>query len=168
MKRISLTKNQYAIVDNDDYEWLSKFNWCFTAGRSSYAVRQIGTNKKSKHLSMHRAITKAPEGSYVDHINGNTLDNRKCNLRLCTNRENLINSKLRSDNTSGYRGVHWSKQKSKWQATIHNKGHLYHLGFYDDKRKAAIVYDEAALKMFGEFARFNLLKRKGSSAEAAP
>jgi hypothetical protein len=156
LKKIPLTKGKYTVVDDEDFKWLSKFNWCLALTRGSgYAVRQIGTNQKSKHLSMHRAIMQPTEGMYVDHINRDTLDNRRANLRICTNKQNVINSKLRSDSTSGYRGVGWSKQKKKWQARIHNNGHLYHLGFFEKPEHAALVYDFAASEMFGEFAYLN-------------
>jgi hypothetical protein len=105
---------------------------------------------------MARAILRAGKGQVVDHINGDTLDNRRQNLRLCTNRENVINSKIRSDNTSGYRGVHWCTQKAKWKAQINVHGKLIHLGFYTDKESAAMMYNAAAIEHFGEYARLNV------------
>jgi hypothetical protein len=97
-----------------------------------------------------------PEGMDTDHKNRDTLDNRKSNLRICSHQLNHGNRTKQSNNSSGYKGVLWHKQRSKWWARIQIKGKQISLGCYRDKDDAARAYDYAALKYFGEFARFNL------------
>lgn len=97
----------------------------------------------------------ATDGMFVDHVNGETLDNRKTNLRLVTHAQNQYNRRIPNTNTSGYKGVQWSKQKQKWIAVASLKGKLYYGGGYADKLEAAKAYDRLAVKLFGEFARFN-------------
>jgi hypothetical protein len=158
MKEIQLTKGKVAIVDDSDFEWLSKDKWyCSNYG---YAVR----NKKIPRqgmIWMHREITQAPAGMEVDHINGDALDNQKSNLRICTGSQNKENTRRRTNNQSGYKGVHWHKQPSGhdlskgWRAVIKKNKNTIHLGYFDNPVEAALAYDEAAKKYFGEFAKTN-------------
>lgn len=107
-------------------------------------------------LRMHRIITNAPQDKQVDHINGNPLDNRKCNLRVCTQKENSRNREKRKEKTSSiYKGVCFHKRKHKWQASITLDGKLIHLGYFKTQNEAALIYNEAAKKYHGEFAKFN-------------
>ena len=92
---------------------------------------------------------------HVDHINGNPLDNRKSNLRICTNAENQRNRGVNKNNTSGYKGVCWAKQNKKWKARIKHNGKLIHLGYYKDKEEAARAYDKKAKELHGEYAYLN-------------
>jgi hypothetical protein len=94
-------------------------------------------------------------GLQVDHINGNTLDNRKFNLRICTAAENTKNTKLKSSNTSGYKGVAWHTGTNKWRAYIVLDNRQKHLGLFKTKEEAALSYNEAALKYHKSFARLN-------------
>ena len=122
-RRIPLTQGKYAIVDPDDYERLTKYKW-YAANNSGsfYALRGkwCGTVKKrSKSISMHRQIINAPNSLYVDHINHNTLDNRKANLRPATPAENARNAYYPKKNaTSKFRGVWFNKQTNKWRSQI--------------------------------------------------
>ena len=104
-------------------------------------------------LRLHRFIMNAPKGKVVDHINHNKLDNRKCNLRVCTQSQNTMNSSLRSDNSSGYTGVYWYKSRSKWLVRITVNGKCINLGYYDDLEEAVKVRKEAEIKYFGEYRR---------------
>jgi len=104
---------------------------------------------------MHRLILNVPENMQVDHINGNGLDNRKNNLRVCTSIENMRNMPLRKDTISGFKGVFWDSQSNKWQAQIYAKKRRFFLGRYLIKTDAALAYNKAALKYHGEFARIN-------------
>lgn len=88
----------------------------------------------------------------IDHVNGNRSDNKICNLREATRRENMGNARAHADGTSKYKGVGWSKQKRKWRARISYAGSEVHLGFFDDERQAKEAYDRAATKYFGNFA----------------
>lgn len=113
-KIIRLTQGKVTLVDDDDYEWLNQWKWQFAI---NYARRTDYTNGK-KNVFMHRIILDAPNDYRVDHINGDKLDNRRENLRLATFLENAQNSKIRKDNKSGYKGVHWHKASGKWAAKI--------------------------------------------------
>jgi len=107
---------------------------------------------------MHRAITKAPSGKTVDHVNGNKQDNRRVNLRVCKLGLNCANRTVQTNNKSGYKGVNWLTKNRKWRAEIMvDKKHI-HLGLYEDKEEAALAYDIAALNYFGPFARCNILR----------
>lgn len=96
----------------------------------------------------------------VDHINLNGLDNRRGNLRLCTDGQNKANGRIRRDNTSGYRGVYWNASANKWQAYISVNSKRLYLGVFSDPWDAAVAYNDAALKHFGEFARINQFKEQ--------
>jgi hypothetical protein len=137
-------------VSDEDYEMLNQYHW--HASPITGAVSSRGGQKK---VLMHRLIMNAPEHLEVDHIDGNRLNNLRSNLRLCTSSENKKNRGLRSDTTSGYKGVSFHKQTGKWGARIHNGENYKHLGLFDDKKVAAKVYNEAAIKYHGEFAWTN-------------
>ena len=112
------------------------------------------TRRKVK-LYIHRLIMDAPKGMDVDHINGNPLDNRKSNLRICTHAENQRNKGAYKNNTSGYKGVSWYKRDKKWIAGIkHNNKGIY-IGLFEDKEEAARAYDKKAKELHGEFAYLN-------------
>jgi len=160
MKKIKLTQGKFAFVDDEDYQELSRHRWCSQVGQSTfYAVRRFWLKYEKKYEGelMHRRILglKHADGKKVDHINGNGLDNRKQNLRICSQAENLCNSKVRRDNTSGYKGVSWHRNRRKWQAHIGVDGKLVYLGIFPDSRQAAAAYNRAALAYHGQFARLN-------------
>jgi hypothetical protein len=161
MKEIRLTQNKVAIVDDEDYEYLNKFKWHFSKRKSngqSFAGRQPSRKLPGprRTIVMHREIMNAPKGIQVDHINHDTLDNRRCNLRLCTCQENLRNKRLNPNkNTSGFKGVSWHKQNSKWKAEIMvNKNNIY-IGYFENPIDAALAYDAKARELFKEFACTN-------------
>lgn len=152
MKYIELTKGEYAIVDDEDYETLNSYKWQYT--NDGYTTRRL-KGQKGKIIPMHRQIMKPPKGIYVDHINHNTLDNRRTNLRLCTRAENYQNQFKQKNNTSGYKGVNWYSKYGKWQATIMSEKHLKHLGYYYKIEDAARAYNQAAKLYHGAFAALN-------------
>lgn len=143
---IWLTHGRYAIVDVEDYEWLSKGKWQLHKGR--YA------RNGNLHVAMHREILRAPKKVPTDHINGNGLDNRKSNLRLCTSRQNSFNRGASRINTTGFKGV-IKKWNNSFVAEIRSHPNVHHLGTYKTAREAAVAYDEAALRLHGEFAKTN-------------
>jgi len=156
MKEIQLTKGYVALVDDEDFEWLSKFKWYATlqkSGRVS-AVRNLlmpcGNRKKQY---MHRDLMNAPLDKFVDHIDGNALNNCRANLRLCTNAENQRNRGKNKNNITGYCGVSKKRNGFRAQITV-NRKQLY-FGTYATIEEAARVYDIAAIKYHGEFAKTN-------------
>jgi hypothetical protein len=149
---IPLTRGKFAIVDDEDFKRLSKFKWTYSDG---YAIRFVGKRGEQKKIYMHREITNAPEDMEVDHVHGNRSDNRKSELRLCTRKQNDTNSTIRSDNTSGFKGVTYRKDRKVWWAQIFHDGHWEFLGSYKSPEDAAKAYDVAATKYFREYAKLN-------------
>jgi len=145
MKKIPLTQGKFALVDDDDYEKVSRLSWY--VDKRGYAV-----NKKIKITYMHRLIMNTPKEMETDHINGNKLDNRKINLRICTKSENMRNRKKQSNNTSGYKGVFWHHKANRWRAQIVINKKAKHLGLFDTPEEAGKAYREAELKYFGEYS----------------
>lgn len=160
VKEIPLTKNKVAIVDFDDYEYLSQWKWRFHKG---YAVRSVfigKSNNKKKYniIHMHRLINNTPDGILTDHINGDKLDNRKANLRNCNKAQNRANSKKNLLLTSKYKGVSFLKRDNNFIARIKVGKKIFHLGSSKDEKEMAKLYNEAAIKYFGEFACLNIIE----------
>jgi hypothetical protein len=165
MKSIKLTQGKEAIVDNEHFDELNQYKWsCDSHG---YAVRfttiqsqnkKLGIKQKRKTILMHKVINNTPDGFHTDHINGNTLDNRKDNLRTATASQNQGNTNKRVNNTSGFKGVSWSKRANKWVAQIRCNNQQLYLGLFDNLQEAAIAYNNKALELFGEFASIGELK----------
>lgn len=145
------------MCDDGDFEFLSAFRWYLLRGsRINYAHGLVSESiVKNKRPRMHRVLMQPPKGMIVDHINSNGLDNRRCNLRLCTNRQNVQNQRILREGSSKYKGVYWDKENSKWRASIVVNSKRLALGRFKNEIEAAIIYDEAAEKYFGEFAYIN-------------
>jgi hypothetical protein len=160
-KLIPLTQGKHAIVDAGDYDKLIKLKWYYN--KTGYAInlkyiRGSGRkNQKQTCLYMHRLIVNPPDEMYTDHINGDKLDNRRCNLRICTNKENTRNKK-KTCGTSKYKGVSWDIKSSKWRASIAPNKICLYLGVFNTQEEAALAYNEAAIKYFGEFAKLNIIE----------
>ena len=146
----------FAIVDNDDYEKLSKHKW-YCRLPSGYAIRceQDPVAKKTIWFFMHRDVLSPEKGHEIDHINGNKIDNRKSNLRQVTRSQNNQNSKPRTNGSSKYKGVSFHKASQLWIAEITRDGNKRRLGYFETERQAAIAYNNAAADLFGEYARLN-------------
>lgn len=153
MKKIYVGKEQYANVDDEDYEAVSVRKWHLN--KDGYAVSYNKTTNQSD-IMMHRFIMNIPKGMSTDHINHDRLDNRKANLRACTRGENVRNNVGFGE--SGFKGVYQYKGHNKWCARIHHKGKSTFLGNYSTPEQAALAYNVAALDTFGEFAYVNKLK----------
>lgn len=159
MKTIKLTQNKIALVDDDDFERLSKFKWCaYRAGNTWYAQRYNGPRKT---MLMHREVFNVK--SCIDHKNGNGLDNRKENLRVATtsqNARNKIKNKQRNGKpcSSIFKGVSIHRPSGKWQAHINNGDGQKYLGLFTTQKDAAKVYDTNAYNLFGDFASLNFPK----------
>lgn len=122
-------KRQEALIDIEDIEKCKDINWCLKPSYRKENEFYVESSNRTNNIKLHRYITNAPKGIEVDHINHNPLDNRKCNLRVCSHFENMKNS---SNNKSGVCGVCWSKTHQKWRAFLNGK----HLGYYDIKEDA--------------------------------
>lgn len=104
---------------------------------------------------MHRALMKTPRGKKTDHINGDRLDNRKSNLRICTNKQNARNNRKQSNASSKYKGVTYYRESRNYKAQINADYKVRHLGMFDNERHAALAYDLWAIDLFGEYAGTN-------------
>jgi hypothetical protein len=166
MKQIRLGKNKFSLVDDEDYERLNQHKWYAHKENkmSYYAVRQTSRALGAKRfqIRMHREVLGIGQSDkrICDHINGDTLDNRRCNLRLATFAQNMFNTAKRTRiATSKYKGVSWSIQtcngNGKWRAQIRYNKRFIHVGMFVNEIEAAKAYDKAAKKYFGEFARLN-------------
>lgn len=153
MKEIKLTQGKTTLVDDEDYDRLNQHKWHYHCG---YASRSITINKKKTTWRMHWDIIGRPnDGFEIDHIDCNRLNNSKTNLRMATRQQNVANSGLRKTNTSGYKGVSWYKRYNKWLAQIYYNGHRVNLGYFNNKVDAAKAHDNAAIKLFKNFAKLN-------------
>lgn len=148
MKRIPLTQGRFALVDDADVNLLSRYKWTYNNG---YAMRK---GRGGVWIGMHRVIAQAGPDQHVDHRNGDTLDNRRHNLRICTVRQNVCNTPPRPG-TSRYKGVYAHKRSGRWVAAITHGGKKQHLGYFDTQEEAARAYDQAAARLFGEYAWLN-------------
>lgn len=155
MMKIQLTKGKETIVDDENYEKLSKFKWVLSD--NGYAIRW-GTKSERKTVFMHCQIIERPKGFEVDHINGDRLDNRRENLRIVTLEQNRFNRKKQLGTSSIFKGVQWHKCHKKWIACIRFRKKLIHLGYYDSEQEAALAYNNAATRYFGEYAKLNKFK----------
>lgn len=135
-----------ALIDIEDIPKISKYKW---HKRDNLYVNSHKVGR------LHRYLLKAPANLDVDHINGNRLDNRKCNLRLCTRSQNNMNKSEQSNNTSGHRGVSWSKSNSKWHSRITVNHKTINLGYYDNILEAIQVRQQAEKQYFGEFNKLS-------------
>jgi hypothetical protein len=149
MKTIELTQGKYAMVSDADYDYLNQWKWFAVYCDGWYAARKEGTHT----IYMHRQIMSAPRRMQVDHKNGDGLDNRRVNLRVCVIAENQRNSRRRRDNRTGYKGV--SPYRGKYRAQIQVNGKNIYLGCFPTPERAAIAYDLAAETHYGMFARLN-------------
>lgn len=158
MKKIPLTQGRCALVDDDDFDRVSKYRWHawrVPSKNKYYARRSLGKGGgKFPKQRMHRFIMEVTDPlTEVDHINGNGLDNRKENLRLSTKTQNQRNRQGPCKmNKSGYRGVGWSQLHGAWRARVTVNKRQIILGFFDSPIAAAKAFDAAAMKYYGEFA----------------
>lgn len=161
MKEIPLTQGKVALVDDEDYERLVAMGkWQYISG---YAAKTLyfGKHENGKQIKktvlMHRIILNVDKGVFVDHKKGSKLNNQKENLRICTHANNMMNRKIHSNNSTGYKGVYLDKSTGMFKSGISINGKMLHLGIFNTKEDAAKKYNEAAIYYYGEFAKLNPL-----------
>lgn len=149
VRKIELTQGKFAIIDADDYDKVSRYKWCFH-------MKYAATNIKRSTVHMHTIIMgRPPSGCVIDHVNGIGTDNRKSNLRICTQHQNLMN-RFKSKNYEGSnKGIHRRDGLKKVRARIYYNGKERHLGYFDSETEAAAAYNKAAKEYFGDFAKLN-------------
>ena len=149
-KYIEITQGQKTLVDDEDYDYLNQWRWnaSWSNNTKSFRVRRFTI---SGTIYLHRVIMNAPKDFQVDHINHDTLDNRKENLRLVTNSQNMINRRVQSNNTSGVKGVY--KNGNKFVAQIWIDGKSQYLGIYKNFKDAEIARRDAEIKIHGQYAQ---------------
>lgn len=155
MKFIPLTRDEYAIVDNENYEFLSQFKWHVGTGGSNHSSFYACTYINAKLIQMPWLLIKRKINSIIDHKNRNTLDNRKFNLRLASIQENIFNRSGHQKSTSCYKGVSRASDRHKWRIQIQKDYKIFYSGYYGSEIVAAWVYDQMAKNLFGEFAVLN-------------
>lgn len=149
-REIVTKKNERIIVDDDDFDVLSKYSWMLVG--KGYAARNgVGEDGKKKTIYIHRQIMQAPKGTCVDHINGDKLDNRRANLRICSYEQNMANSNGWSNNATGFKGVTMDHGKYRVRVTINGKNRQ--IGTFCDPSLASEFYDLAHMMLNGDFSR---------------
>lgn len=142
------------LLDAENVDLVSSYQWA--VGIHGYVTSGAG----KRQILLHRLVADAGNGCIVDHVNRNKLDNRRSNLRICTCQQNMFNREQQANNQSGYKGVCQTKD-GLWQAQIQYCGRAVYLGRYGDALSAAMAYDMAAKRLFGEYAFLNLPGTEG-------
>lgn len=162
MKEIPLTQGKVALVDDADFDAVSQFKWSavlfplYPGGESYIAFRNVMLpNGRWSAQSMHVFLMEPPQGLVTDHHNHNTLDNQRSNLRIATRAQNQQNRGAFRNNKCGFKGVYFEKHVGRFRANISANGKRHSLGYHQTAEQAAAAYNEAAVRLHGEFAVLN-------------
>lgn len=148
-----IIKNKLIKIDKQDLDLFNSYIWHIEKRKSG--IEYLGTRILDKIVLFHWILIDKQTGMEIDHINGNGLDNRRENLRICTHKQNMYNKKLYKNNKSGYKGVYMQTGRNKFSVQIRVNGKKIRLGNFKNKEDAAIMYDKSAKLYFGEYARLN-------------
>lgn len=152
MQLIPLTQGKFAMVDDQDYPLVSKFKWHAHFDKYNwYAARKVNNG----HIRLHNFLMEPPQGVFIDHKDRNGLNCQRANLRICTHQQNSINKRIYKSNKSGFKGVSWRPKLKKWIAQARLNKSVQYLGLFESARDAALAYDRAAERNYGEFAITN-------------
>lgn len=161
-RQIPLTQGQFAIVDAADYAWLMQWKWFArydTRGKRFYAMTQGKYFGQRRSVAMHRILLNVNDPKvHIDHRDGDSLNNTRENLRHATPQQNQANRHKQKNNTTGFRGVRFKKEKKytkPWQARIGINCRVAHIGFFATAKEAALAYDQKAIEVYGDFAQLN-------------
>lgn len=145
------------LYDAEDADIVESAGWLLCRSGEIFYVRRRAYSPQGAQIGyehLHRMIANCPEGYFVDHINGNGLDNRRSNLRICTHAENMRNRRIHRNNKSGYKGVYFDPSRGgRWRAQIRAKGKKHCLGSFDSPESAYKAYLAASKALHGSFAR---------------
>lgn len=156
----------YTVIDDADYDLVKNISWSriITMGKYPYAFGNIKVRGKWKGIKLHRLLLKPKPNELVDHKNGDGLDNRRSNLRVCNKAQNGQNSKRPSNNTTGFKGIIFVKSRADcgtpcserpWMAQIGHENKHITIGYFKTAKLAAQAYDKKAKELHGEFAKLN-------------
>lgn len=161
MKLLPLTKDKFALVDDDDYYWLSQWNWFAVEIKNTWYARRskkkgiLRSNEKYE-IYLHRIVMRCSDIDFViDHLDKNGLNNQKENLRMCTKSENNKHTSSHKNSSSQYLGVSYDKNRNKWSANLMNNGKRILFKRYNTEIEAAKAYDITAKTQFGVYANLN-------------
>lgn len=146
-------------ISSKDYQNISQYKWTAQMARNwkRYVIASIKLEGKWKTVQLHRFILGAKKGQEVDHVNGDTLNNTRENLRICTKSQNRMNQDKYKNNNSGYKGVHFDRHIGKWRAQVNKDGTYLFSKYYDNLMEAVDAYNKNAKRYHGEFARTNCI-----------
>lgn len=147
------------LIDKKDFDKFKKYTWVVSFRCNKfYCIAAVRINNKRTTIRLHRYLMNCPRGMEIDHKNGDSLDNRRKNLRICTRAENSMNmAKSSHKMSSKYKGVHFYKRYKNYQVSIKFKQKKIHLGYFDNEIEAAKAYNKKAKELFGKFARLNII-----------
>lgn len=151
MKEIKLTQGKVALVDDEDFERINQWKWFAAKSGNTFYAKRFG------NIRMHRVVMgiTSKHTQIIDHANGDGLDNRKGNLRICSNRENSANRRSAKNSSSKYLGVCYEKKRGKWVARITANKKVLRIGYFKTEENAATAYNIFAERLHGKFARLN-------------
>ncbi|HEV3223889.1 MAG TPA: HNH endonuclease [Puia sp.] len=153
---IPLTKGKFAIIDFEDLEFVMRYKWHLGSRiRSQYAIKVLGKGDGKKYLRMHNYIMNCPNGKVVDHIDGDGLNNKKANLRICDDGQNKCNRKKSSTTKNRFKGAIFRERNNRWICQITHKKKRYYVGEFKTEIEAAQAYNKKAKELFGDFSNLN-------------